>query len=91
MGWRVVMLAAIWAIEQGGNANGLGFIRFLGRGLLCSRSFQKLPNRSDLHCMILKGLLGLLQNKRWDDVGVRSMGLKVQHHQAHWPVYLWVM
>jgi hypothetical protein len=22
---------------------------------------------------------------------VRSMGQKVQHHQAHWPVYLWVM
>jgi hypothetical protein len=64
--WRMVVLAAIWAMEQGrnfllGNACSLWFIRLLGKGLLCSRPFPKLPPPSGLPCMILPGMIGQSQ------------------------------
>jgi hypothetical protein len=44
-----------------GNACGLWFIRLLGRGLLCSRPFPKLPPPSGLPCMTLPGMIGQSQ------------------------------
>jgi hypothetical protein len=48
---RVVVMAAFWAMEQG-YACDLWFISLLGRGLLCSRPFPKLPPPSGLPCML---------------------------------------
>jgi hypothetical protein len=59
--WRVVVLAAIWAMDQGRNACGHWLIRLLGRGLLCSRPFPKLPLPSGLPCMILLVMIGQSQ------------------------------
>jgi hypothetical protein len=56
-----VVLAAIWAMEQVGNAYGLWFVRLLGMGPLCSRPFLKLPPPSVLPCMILPGTIGQSQ------------------------------
>jgi hypothetical protein len=44
-----------------GNACGLWFIRLLGRGLLCSRPFPRLPLPSGLPCMTLPGMIGQSQ------------------------------
>jgi hypothetical protein len=46
-----------------GNACCLWFIRLLGRGLLCSRPFLKLPPPSSLPCMILPGMIGQSQRR----------------------------
>jgi hypothetical protein len=54
-------LAAIWAMEQGRKRLSLWFLRLLGRGLLCSRPFLKLPPPSGLPCMILPGIIGQSQ------------------------------
>jgi hypothetical protein len=63
MFWRVV----VWLLSQQwsrvGNACGLWFIRLLGRGLLCSRPFPKLPPPSGLPCMILPGMIGQSQQR----------------------------
>jgi hypothetical protein len=56
--WR---LSGPWS--RVGNACGLWFIRLLGRGLLCSRPFPKLPPPSGLPCMILPGMIGQSQQR----------------------------
>jgi hypothetical protein len=57
--WR---LSGLWS--RVGNACGLWFImiRLLGRGLLCSRPFPKLPPPG-LPCMILPGTIGQSQRR----------------------------
>jgi hypothetical protein len=44
-----------------GNACGLWFIRYLGRGQLCSRPFPNLAHSSGLPCMLLPGMVGQCQ------------------------------
>jgi hypothetical protein len=57
--WRVVvLLSGQWS--RVGNTCGPWFICLLGRGLLCSRPFLKLPPPG-LPCMILPGMIGQSQ------------------------------
>jgi hypothetical protein len=44
-----------------GNACDIWFIRLLGRGLLCSRPFPRLPLPSGLPCMTLPSMIGQSQ------------------------------
>jgi hypothetical protein len=49
--------------SRAGNACGLCFKRLLGRGLLCSRPFPKLPPPSGLPCMFSRGMIGQSQQR----------------------------
>jgi hypothetical protein len=49
------------ALEQGRKHLWSYFISLLGRGLLCSRPFPKLPSPSGLPCMIFTNMIGQSQ------------------------------
>jgi hypothetical protein len=74
--WRVVLLAAIWAMEQGRKRLWSLIQRLFGRGLLCSRPFPKLPPPFGLPCMIL--LDWPVPVKGWDEIGPDHPSLSVR-------------
>jgi hypothetical protein len=59
--WRFVVWPLSGQWSRVGNACGLWFIRLLGRGLLCSRPFPKIPLPSGLPSMTLPAMIGQSQ------------------------------